>query len=96
MGTITTHRDLTVWQRSMDLAEAAHRLAAAMPRPESAPITRTAGSVPSGIAEGRAGRLDHACFPRAERWRVPASRRAKVLVPAPTNLSPSFSVPCFL
>ncbi len=38
MGKINSHRDLVVWQRAMDLAEIARRLARLLPRPEATAI----------------------------------------------------------
>ena len=51
------HRDLKVWQKSMDLAEMAYRATSKFPREEryglTAQIRRAAVSIPSNIAEGR-------------------------------------------
>ena len=56
--TISTYRDLTVWQRSMDLAYAAYDCANAFPAAEryglSSQLRRAAVSIPSNIAEGQA------------------------------------------
>jgi four helix bundle protein len=66
--TVQSHRDLTVWQKAMDLAVEIYRLAAKLPHSENyrliAPITRAAASVPANIAEGhaRATRKDFANF----------------------------------
>jgi four helix bundle protein len=66
--TIQSHRDLTVWQKSMDLAVEIYRLAAKLPHSETyrlvSQITRAAASVPANIAEGhaRATRRDFANF----------------------------------
>ncbi len=53
---IRSYRDLKVWQAGMDLAEAAYRLAQAMPTSEvyglTSQIRRSAASVPANIAEG--------------------------------------------
>ena len=53
---LMTHKDLIVWQRSMDLAEIIHRVTASFPKEEVYGITsqmrRTAYSIPSNIAEG--------------------------------------------
>ena len=68
VGKINSHRDLVVWQKAMDLAEVAHRLARHLPRPEATAIvfqmTRAAVSVPANIAEGhaRGGRKSYANF----------------------------------
>jgi four helix bundle protein len=51
------HRDLLVWQRGMELAEAVYKATAAFPADERyglvAQMRRAAVSVPSNIAEGR-------------------------------------------
>lgn len=63
-----SHRDLVVWQKSMDLTVEIYRLAARFPRDETYrlvnQITRAAASVPANIAEGRGrgGRKDFANF----------------------------------
>lgn len=53
---ISSYRDLTVWQKGMDLAEACYRLTASFPREEvfgmTSQIRRAAVSVPANIAEG--------------------------------------------
>ena len=58
-------RDLTVWQRSMQLTVAVYRLTQAFPREEmyglTSQIRRAAVSLPSNIAEGH-GRLNTAEF----------------------------------
>ena len=55
-GTISSYRDLLVWQEGMNLAEAAYKLSSAFPREEvyglSSQIRRAAVSVPANIAEG--------------------------------------------
>ena len=60
MGTIRDYRDLIVWQRAMQLAEAAHIIAAAFPRNGTAGLAdqlrRAAMSIPSNIAEGNGRR----------------------------------------
>jgi len=66
--TIQSHRDLTVWQKAMDLAVEIYRLAAKLPHSETyrlvAQMTRAAASVPANIAKGhaRATRKDFANF----------------------------------
>lgn len=54
----TTHKDLIVWQKAMDLVEEVYRLTETMPRSETyglaSQIRRAAVSVPSNIAEGAA------------------------------------------
>ena len=55
---INSYKDLTVWQKAMDLADAVHRLSRSFPREEiyglTSQIRRAAVSVPSNIAEGQA------------------------------------------
>jgi four helix bundle protein len=55
---ITSHRDLVVWQRSMDLVVEVYRLSARFPGDErfrlTNQLTRAAASVPANIAEGHA------------------------------------------
>ncbi len=58
MQDIRSHRDLTVWQKAMDLAVATYRLTSRLPVTETygmrAQMTRAAASVPANIAEGNA------------------------------------------
>ena len=58
MATVTSHRDLTVWQKAMDLVVLVYRLSSRVPPAETyrltAQITRAAASVPANIAEGNA------------------------------------------
>jgi len=53
---VNSHKDLFVWQRSMDLFESIYRLTASLPASEQfgliAQMRRSAVSVPSNIAEG--------------------------------------------
>ena len=53
---IESHRDLIVWQKSMDLAVAAYRLTASFPSDErygmTSQIRRSGASIPANIAEG--------------------------------------------
>jgi four helix bundle protein len=55
---VSSYRDLTVWQKAMDLAEMIISLTATLPREQvygmSAQMQRSANSVPSNIAEGHA------------------------------------------
>ena len=55
-ASIESHRDLVVWQKSMDLAVAAYRFTDAFPVHERYGLTsqlrRSAASVPANIAEG--------------------------------------------
>jgi four helix bundle protein len=55
---ITSHRDLVVWQKAMDLVVQVYRLSSRFPPDERyrliAQITRAAASVPANIAEGHA------------------------------------------
>lgn len=68
MGEIKSYRDLLVWQKGMELAEMAYRLAKLMPKTEeyrlTSQILRAAAAVPANIAEGnaRATRKDYAHF----------------------------------
>jgi len=53
---VNSHKDLFIWQRSMDLVESIYRLTASLPASEQfgliAQMRRSAVSVPSNIAEG--------------------------------------------
>jgi four helix bundle protein len=53
---IETFRDLIVWQKGMDLAEAVHRATAGFPPADlytlGTQLRRAAGSVPANVAEG--------------------------------------------
>ena len=53
---VTSHKDLLVWQRSMDLVETVYRLTGSFPAAEQwglvSQMRRAAISVPSNIAEG--------------------------------------------
>ncbi|KAB2941056.1 MAG: four helix bundle protein [Hyphomicrobium sp.] len=55
-ASISSYRDLVVWQEAMNLAEMAYRLTAGFPKDESYGLTsqiRRAGtSIPANIAEG--------------------------------------------
>jgi four helix bundle protein len=55
-GPISSHRDLIVWQKSMDLAVAAYQLTVAFPSDErfgmTSQIRRAGASIPANIAEG--------------------------------------------
>lgn len=55
-GSIGGYRDLLVWQRAMDIAEATYKLTATFPRAEQFGLTsqarRAAASVAANIAEG--------------------------------------------
>jgi len=55
-STITSYRDLLVWQEAMNLAELAYRLAAGLPKDElyglTSQIKRSAVSIAANIAEG--------------------------------------------
>ena len=68
MDKVASHRDLKVWQKGMDLAEEAYRLAKMLPTTEEYRLTgqllRAAASVPANIAEGhaRGTRKDYANF----------------------------------
>ena len=68
MGTITSHRELIVWQKSMDLAVLVYQLSQKFPSNELyrvvSQMTRSAASVPANIAEGhaRGSRKDYSHF----------------------------------
>ena len=68
MAKIKSHRDLIVWQKSMDLAEDVYRVTTEFPREEMYRLTsqliRAVISVPANIAEGhaRGTRRDYANF----------------------------------
>ena len=68
MRKIQSHRDLVVWQKSMELAVLIYRLTQQFPNTETyrlvSQITRSAASVPANIAEGhaRGTRRDYAYF----------------------------------
>lgn len=53
---IVSYRDLTVWQRAMDLADVAYELTKSFPKDErfglTSQVQRSAVSIPSNIAEG--------------------------------------------
>ena len=65
--TIRSYRDLTVWQKGMDLVVEVYRLTELFPREEQfglvSQIRRAAVSIPANIAEGH-GRLHRADFLR--------------------------------
>ena len=56
--TVSTHKDLDVWKKAMDLAAQAYSLTARFPKEELYGLTsqmrRSAVSIPSNIAEGAA------------------------------------------
>jgi len=68
MGEVTSHRDLVVWQKAMDLATLVYRISAGFPRMEvyglTAQLRRAVVSVPANIAEGsvRGSTRDYAHF----------------------------------
>lgn len=70
MATIGTYKDLTVWQKSIDLCEKIYKITEAFPKSEqfgiSNQIRRNAVSVPSNIAEGyrRGHRAEYVQFLR--------------------------------
>ena len=55
---IQSFRDLTVWQRGMDLAQNVYNTTEALPRTElfglTSQLRRSAVSIPSNVAEGKA------------------------------------------
>ncbi|HXL81162.1 MAG TPA: four helix bundle protein [Pyrinomonadaceae bacterium] len=58
---IKSHRDLIVWQKSMDLVTAVYKLTDDFPKSElyglTSQIRRCAASIPANIAEGQGRRL---------------------------------------
>ncbi len=54
--TVSTHKDLNVWKKAMDLAAQVYSLTAKFPEEElyglTSQIRRSAVSIPSNIAEG--------------------------------------------
>lgn len=68
MPAINSYRDLVVWKRSMDLAQATYALTKAFPKQEEYRLTsqmiRAAISIPANIAEGhmRSTRKDYGNF----------------------------------
>jgi four helix bundle protein len=56
MSTVTSFRDLLVWQKAMDLAVRTHRNAQRLPRSEQMvlgyQLRKSAVSIPSNVAEG--------------------------------------------
>jgi len=58
---IKSHRDLIVWQKSMDLVTAVYRLTEDFPKTElyglTSQIRRSTASIPANIAEGQGRRL---------------------------------------
>ncbi|HEX9545422.1 MAG TPA: four helix bundle protein [Pyrinomonadaceae bacterium] len=58
---IQSHRDLIVWQKSMDLVTAVYKLTDDFPKSElyglTSQIRRCAASIPANIAEGQGRRL---------------------------------------
>jgi len=68
MAKINSHRDLTVWQKAMDLAVQTYRRTSKFPSNETyrlvSQATQAAASVPTNIAEGyaRATKKDYANF----------------------------------
>ena len=56
--TVSTHKDLNVWKKTMDLAAQVYSLTAKFPKEElyglTSQIRRSAVSIPSNIAEGAA------------------------------------------
>lgn len=91
MGKIESYRDLKVWQKGMDLAVEAYRLAKLLPRSEEYRLTgqilRASSSVPANIAEGhsRGTRRDYANFVNIARGSV-AETETFILLAVRTNL----------
>jgi len=71
--TVSSYRDLRVWQEGMDLAECCYRLTASFPRDEmfgmTSQIRRAAASIPANVAEGygRGGTGEYLRFLRIAR-----------------------------
>ncbi len=67
-GRVRSHRDLVVWQRSVDLAVDVYRRSRRFPKDEmyrlTSQVTRAVASVPANIAEGnaRSTRREYAHF----------------------------------
>ncbi|MFN3651342.1 MAG: four helix bundle protein [Armatimonadota bacterium] len=67
---LNSYRELSVWQRGMDLAVACYRLTQAFPREElfglTSQIRRSAAAIPANIAEGygRGHRAEYVQFLR--------------------------------
>ena len=57
-ASISSHRDLDVWQKGMDFATEVYRLTKLMPKSEEyrliSQVVRAAASIPANIAEGNA------------------------------------------
>jgi four helix bundle protein len=96
------YRDLKVWQKAMELAELAYRLARLMPKEEQYRITaqmlRSAASVPANIAEGyqRATRRDYAHFISIAQGSLAETQTFLVLATRVGLLSESSSGPALL
>ncbi|MBI5154832.1 four helix bundle protein [Candidatus Poribacteria bacterium] len=60
MKSVSSYRELIVWQKSVDLAEVTYRITSSFPTAEKFGITsqmrRAAASIPANIAEGQARR----------------------------------------
>ena len=56
MGSVTTYKDLTLWQKAMELVKEVYLLAKKLPKEETYALSdqmrRAATSIPSNIAEG--------------------------------------------
>lgn len=82
-------KDLTVWQKSMDLAVGVYQLTANFPRDEqfriTAQLTRAVASVPANIAEGhaRGTRRDYAYFVSVAQGSLAETETFLVLVQRP-------------
>jgi four helix bundle protein len=65
---IASHRDLIVWQKSMDMVQSVYQLSSTFPKHElyglTSQLRRAAVSAPANIAEGhgRGTRRDYANF----------------------------------
>jgi four helix bundle protein len=85
---IRGYRDLIVWQRAMNIAEATYRVTRAFPREEMFGLTsqarRAAASVAANIAEGygRGTRPAYASFVRIAQGSAEGTRDASAAGPA--------------
>jgi len=97
MAELKSHKELVVWAKAMDLAEAIYCLAETMPKKEeyrlTSQLTRAAVSIPANIAEGnaRASRKDYAHFISIARGSA-AEVETLLLLAMRANLAPEKAV----